>query len=241
MKKIVIGDIHGGLKSLQQILNRALISKKDLLIFLGDYVDGWSQSKEVIDFLISLKHTHNCIFIKGNHDDLLLNYLKTNQIHEEWLIHGGQTTMNSYQNLSKPHIEKHVAFLESLLPYYIDEENRIFIHAGFTNQKGVEHEYFTSLFFWDRTLWETALALNPKLSKEDVKYPKRLSLYNEIFIGHTPVTIIGHETPFQAANIWNIDTGAAFTGKLTCLDIDSKHFWQSDSLPSLYPNERGRN
>jgi serine/threonine protein phosphatase 1 len=45
----------------------------------------------------------------------------------------------------------------------------------------------------------------------------------------------------QMANIWNVDTGAAFKGPLTILDVDTKEFWQSESLPTLYPNEKGRN
>ncbi|HAH34085.1 MAG TPA: serine/threonine protein phosphatase, partial [Flavobacteriaceae bacterium] len=39
-RTLVIGDIHGGLKALQQVWKRAQISKEDTLIFLGDYVDG---------------------------------------------------------------------------------------------------------------------------------------------------------------------------------------------------------
>jgi serine/threonine protein phosphatase 1 len=45
----------------------------------------------------------------------------------------------------------------------------------------------------------------------------------------------------QAINIWNIDTGAAFKGKLSAINIDTKAIYQSDDLPSLYPNELGRN
>jgi serine/threonine protein phosphatase 1 len=45
----------------------------------------------------------------------------------------------------------------------------------------------------------------------------------------------------QGCNVWNIDTGAAFTGKLTIMDIDTKNFWQSDPVRNLYPNEAGRN
>ena len=41
--------------------------------------------------------------------------------------------------------------------------------------------------------------------------------------------------------ITNVDTGAAFTGKLSCLDIETKEFWQSDKLQTLYPDEKGRN
>ena len=54
-RTFVIGDIHGGFKALQQILERANIQANDHLIFLGDYVDGWSQSFEVIQHLLDLE------------------------------------------------------------------------------------------------------------------------------------------------------------------------------------------
>ena len=57
MRTLVIGDIHGGLRALHQIMERAKVTPKDTLIFLGDYVDGWSQSPQVIDYLIELKTT----------------------------------------------------------------------------------------------------------------------------------------------------------------------------------------
>jgi serine/threonine protein phosphatase 1 len=66
-------------------------------------------------------------------------------------------------------------------------------------------------------------------------------LYDEIYIGHTPVTRIGETTPVQKANVWNVDTGAAFKGPLTIMDIDTKEFWQSEPLDQLYFDERGRN
>jgi len=85
------------------------------------------------------------------------------------------------------------------------------------------------------------LALDPKMEKSSDFYPKRLQLFKEIFIGHTPVTRIGETKPLQCANLWNIDTGAAFKGPISGIDVDSKEFWQSDPVYSLYPNEEGRN
>lgn len=241
MAKFVVGDIHGGLKALQEVLKKINLTTTDQLLFLGDYVDGWSESPQVIDFLMELKKTHNCIFINGNHDDLLLNYLKTNTYNEEWFKHGGKSTVEAYKKIDIGKITQHIHFLENLRDYYIDEENRLFIHAGFTNLKGVEHEYFKPLFYWDRTLWETALSLNPNLSKDDAFYPDRFKLYKEIFIGHTPVTRINETIPINKACVWNIDTGAAFKGPLTILNIETKEYWQSTPLNVLYPNEIGRN
>ena len=243
-RTLVIGDIHGGLRALHQIIERANVTQNDTLIFLGDYVDGWSQSPDVIDYLIKMNEHQNCIFIKGNHDELLLDWLqnKNENIDESmWFKHGGEATVIAYSKVSQSTINKHIAFLKSLENYHLDNQNRLFIHAGFTNMNGIAYEYFPKLFYWDRTLWETALALNETIDKDSVYYPRRFLLYKEIFIGHTPVTKIGETIPIQKACIWNVDTGAAFKGPLTIMDVDSKEFWQSEPLPNLYPTEKGRN
>lgn len=244
MKKFVVGDIHGGKKALVQVLNKIKIDKNDILIFLGDYVDGWSESVAVLDFLIELQKKQHCVFIRGNHDQILLDWLEGNYEKFDkkmWLQHGGEATVISYQNIDDETKLKHINFLKSLQDYYLDEHNRLFVHAGFTNLKGIEFEYYNVNFYWDRTLWEMAISLDKTLKKDSVFYPKRLKLYHEIFIGHTPVTQIGKDVPVNFANVWNIDTGAAFKGKLTIMDVDTKEFWQSDSLYNLYPTEKGRN
>lgn len=243
-RTLVIGDIHGGLLALQQIFERANVTQKDQLIFLGDYVDGWSQSPQVIDFLIKIKETHNCIFIRGNHDELLLDWFRSNNENIDegmWFKHGGEATLKAYEKVTSDVVEKHITFLKNLQDYHLDTQNRLFVHAGFTNMNGIHSEIFTKMFYWDRTLWETALSLDKSIEKESVFYPKRLSLYHEVYIGHTPTTRINELIPVNKINIWNIDTGAAFFGPLTIMDIDTKEFWQSDPLAQLYPNERGRN
>lgn len=242
MRTLVIGDIHGAYKALIQVLERAKVTPDDKLIFLGDYVDGWSQSPQVIEHLMQLNTTNECIFIQGNHDELLLDYFKgSNTKNDMWFFHGGEASVNAYENLSKEQLELHIGFLENLKPYFIDDDNRLFIHAGFTNLHGVMLEYYPRLFYWDRSLWETALALDPNMATDDVCYPKRFLNYKEIFIGHTPLTRIGESTPQNRANVWNIDTGAAYKSPLTLLDADTKEFWQSDNVNELYPDENGRN
>ena len=240
-RTLVIGDIHGGLKALKQVLERSKVGLSDTLIFLGDYVDGWSESPQVIDFLIDLNQKQNCIFMRGNHDELLLEWLDKSKDNLLWYNHGGEATVNAYKIVSSATKQKHIAFLINLKNYYLDNQNRLFVHAGFTNLNGVDFEYFPKMFYWERTLWETALALDPNLKPDSVFYPKRLTLYKEIYIGHTPVSRIIETIPIKKANVWNIDTGAAFKGPLTILDVDSKQFWQSDLLPDLYPDENGRN
>ena len=240
-RTLVIGDIHGGLKALTQLFERAEVSTTDRLIFLGDYVDGWSESAQVIDYLLQLEQTHSCIFIKGNHDAWCIDWLAKGIVDEVWFAHGGKSTMESYNGLSKSIKQQHLDFLGRLQDYHVDQQANLFIHAGFSSMHGPAKERYSSNYSWDRTLWEMALTVDDQIDKDSPRYPKRLRLYHEIYIGHTPTLYYGVDVPMQGSNVWNVDTGAAFTGKLSCLDLQTKKFWQSDALPGLYPNERGRN
>ncbi|AOW18370.1 serine/threonine protein phosphatase [Polaribacter vadi] len=242
MRTFAIGDIHGGLKALIQVLNQLEITEKDTLIFMGDYVDGWSESAQVIDFLINLSEKINCIFIKGNHDVWCENWLKDQtDVNPTWYLHGGKETIDSYEGFTIDKKNEHLNFFENLKMYHLDSENRLFLHAGFTSMHGVERETYPHKFCTDRTLWEMALAMDKEIEKSSSNYPRRLQHYNEIYIGHTPTTNYGEAAPMHAINIWNVDTGAAFKGKITALNINTKAYFQSDELPKLYPNEKGRN
>ena len=241
MRTLVVGDIHGGLKALEELMRVLEPQPEDELIFLGDYVDGWSQAAETVDYLIGLGNRIPCRVLRGNHDDLCLQWLRDGKAPQMWLQSGGEATRQSYQGVGQATRQEHIQFLESLEDYYLDADNRLFIHAGFTNLRGVEHEYFSKNFYWDRTLWETALSLDPGLSSQDPRYPSRLRLYSEIFIGHTPVTKIGLVKPHQAVNVWNMDTGAAFMGPLSIMEVGTKKIWQSTPVHKYYPGERGRN
>lgn len=106
---------------------------------------------------------------------------------------------------------------------------------------GVEKEVVREAFYYDRTLWEMALSLDKNIAVDSELYPNRLKHYSEIFIGHTPTINFNSFEPMHAANIWNIDTGATFYGKLTSMNIDTKVYFQSDVVKTLYPNEMGRN
>ena len=239
-KTYVIGDIHGALKALQQLIGKIPLQKNDQLIFLGDYVDGWSQSQEVIQYLMVLEKEYSCVFIKGNHDAWCEQWLNGGEADEIWLQHGGLATVNSYRPLTKQQRAVHLRFFNRMPLYYIDDANRLFIHAGFSAMRGPVFERFQPNFYWDRSLWETALSLDNRIGEESLFYPKRLLLYQEIYIGHTPTINYGIEEPMHASNVWNIDTGAGFSGKLSALDIDTKDFWQSEIVQELYPDEKGR-
>ncbi|MEZ5007522.1 MAG: metallophosphoesterase [Chitinophagales bacterium] len=238
-RKLVIGDIHGALRALKQCLERAKVSSSDQLIFLGDYADGWNETGQLLDFLIDLQKNIDCVFIKGNHDVLCLNYLKGEEMSPNWFNYGGEATVKCYQQNSF-NKAAHIDFLEELKNFYVDEQNRLFIHAGFTSMQGPEKETEESICYWDRTLWETAISSDPLITRESVRYPRRFELFKEIFIGHTPILKYGATTPLNRLNLWNMDTGAAYNGHLSIMDIDTKQYWQSDLVPELYPGVVGR-
>ncbi|AEI47895.1 metallophosphoesterase [Runella slithyformis] len=240
-RTLVIGDIHGGLRALRQVLERAQVQHDDTLIFLGDYVDGWSESAQVIEFLIQLSSQQSCLFMKGNHDMWCENWLDNGLAPHVWLMHGGSSTAESYRFLDMTTRRKHLDFFNQLKSYHIDAQNRLFVHAGFASIHGPEDEHDDSNFLWDRTLWETALTMERRSRQDDGMMPKRLKLFREIFIGHTPTLNYNLDVPMHASTVWNIDTGAAFYGKLSIMDIDTKEFWQSDTVQRLYPDEKGRN
>lgn len=240
-RTLVIGDIHGGLKALKQLFERASITAEDQLIFLGDYVDGWSESSAVINFILTLRKQNECIFIKGNHDLWCEEWLRNGEADSTWVVHGGQETIKSYTAIDEATKLEHLNFIEQMPYYFIDEQNRLFIHAGFTSMHGPQKEFHRSNFSWDRTLWEMALTMDERIQKDSLVFPKRLKLFTEVYIGHTPTLYYDVGAPMQGCNVWNVDTGAAFTGKLSIMDIDTKQFWQSDPVWQLYPGESGRN
>ena len=83
MKKFVIGDIHGSRKALVQCLERSGFDKEnDLLITLGDVVDGWAESYEVVEELLTIK---NRVDIAGNHDKWFLEFIEYKVAHDMWV------------------------------------------------------------------------------------------------------------------------------------------------------------
>lgn len=262
-RTLVIGDIHGALQSLVQVLDECgYDAEEDKIIFLGDYVDGWSEGAEVIDFLIDLqkgsKHGH--IFIRGNHDKWTEEWLVYGRIHPYWLDNGGQSTMDSYINSELLIEESHRTFFKNLHNYYIDDKNRGFVHGGFISRKGIGHDSYSSDYYWDRDLWELSLMLDRQQQYLDEmsNKAKRMFKHKEVYIGHSATTnwkIKPHlkeykdpkqkksgliTVPMNRCNVWNVDTGCGWKGKLTIMDIDTKQYWQSEFSHLLYPNEKDR-
>lgn len=239
-KIFAIADLHNCYKGYKQAIERANITPEDTLIHLGDYFDRGSEAKELFQHLLKMKNFCNCIFVMGNHDELVLYWL-TEKLkfgaYDHFLQMGGYETINSLEKwfLRDPTAKQQVIkFLQNLKPYYIDSENRLFVHAGFDSFKGAEHQFQqnpTSLW-WSRYLVEGCFDNNEV-------YLKMLDLYNEVYVGHTMTKSLAGtycDVPLFIKNLCALDTGAGSNGKVTIIDIHSKKCYQSDLVKKLYPN-----
>jgi len=226
MKTFVLGDIHGGYKALLQCFERSgFDSASDLLVFLGDAVDGWSQSPECVEELMQVE---NLVYLMGNHDLWTMAWLAYGQKPDMWLMQGGSATIEAYENEKwVARQAEHLEFLRHGKFYYRDRENRLFVHGGITPGVPLK-EQDDSTFVWDRHLFDSIDGL-----------PE----YSEVYVGHTPTIVASTTEPINYGgddNVWRVDTGAGWNGKLTIMDVETKQFWQSDIVQDLYPGEEGR-
>lgn len=230
MKRFVVGDIHGAHKALLQCLERASFNyEEDLLISLGDVCDGWPDVSEVIEELLRIKHLK---MIFGNHDAWMLRWIEEGKIDRVWRNQGGQATLDAYQSERGNVPQSHHALLKTAMPY-LEMDNKLFVHGGINANYPLDKQD-NNIFLWDRNLLREAIWLHEK------KPGFRFGAWTDIFIGHTPTEVYETLEPMHVCNVWAMDTGAGWSGKLTLLDIDSYEYWQSDSVPELYPNAVGR-
>lgn len=240
MKKFVIGDIHGSNKALLQVLERSGFDKEsDLLISLGDIADGWNEVPECVDTLLSIK---NLVAIRGNHDVWCYDWFEMGATPLIWTQQGGKATLDAYVRTGKMTEDSHKAFWKNQVDWYIDDENRLFIHGGWDYIEGfpqgakapVNAGSIAKECHWDRSLLEGARSAFGDKNRPG-KF-KALEQFKEIYIGHTAM----NGEPKQFGNLWNLDTGAGWNGQLTIMDIDTKEFWQSDNVKELHPDQLGR-
>ncbi len=209
MEKIfAIGDIHGCFSKLCALMDKIKIDRdNDILLFLGDYIDRGPSSFEVVEYLIDLKkHFQKIVFLKGNHEEMLENYL-SGKDRPAYLKNGGQPTLESYMQRSRmtgspPIPQKHLDFFESLLLYY-QTDNFIFVHAGLRENIPLEMQDPAD-FLWIREDFVSS----------DFDFGKR------VIFAHTP-----YKEPLVEPNKIGIDTGAVYGNKLTCVELPALLFY----------------
>ena len=196
----VIGDIHGCLQPLQRLLTKIAVQPGDGVIFIGDYIDRGPQSQEVVEYLLTLPY--QCVFLLGNHEKMLLDYLDGAD-QGLYLANGGQETLQSYGGHPANIPPTHLRFFRDLRPMY-ETTDYLFVHAGIRPLVPMEKQNVGDL------VW---------IRQEFFQFIGRFS--KPIVFGHTPLRQV-----LMAPDRIGIDTGCVYGGKLTCLKLPSREVIQ---------------
>ena len=216
---VAIGDVHGRLDLVESLwrqidaASRLSSARQRTLIFVGDYVDRGLHSAHLVDRLLEGFPGFETIFLKGNHDETLLQFLTDPSIGEAWRNFGGLETLRSYgvshsagKNWSQTRSEfaaaiprAHVEFFKNL-KLHVSVGDYLFVHAGIKPRVPLEDQRETDL------LW-----IREEFLESSVNFGRI------VVHGHTPT-----ETPDVRANRIGIDTGAYMTGRLTALVLEGR-------------------
>ena len=247
MRTLIIGDIHGSIASLKEVLDKAFFdTSKDRLICLGDYIDGWKGAVEVVNLLLDIKKASRYppIFILGNHDLWLIHLLNKDYdrfrdetyIYDQyanWIFQGGAVTYGEYLKIPETEVIRHRdEFYNQLVPYHL-ENNFLYVHAGFDTVLGFEQTLAKKpqLLQWDRSLYQQAYASWQMQSTTDgAAETKRFGDFERIYIGHTPTFRQGINHPKPMHNVLNLDQGCKVNGRLTAWVYEEDVFFQSSVM-----------
>ena len=211
MRTLAIGDIHGCHVALTCLLEQVKPRSDDKIIFLGDYIDRGPASRAVIDLMTSLESMCAPIFLRGNHEVMILSARKGDPDASLWQSYEGRETLISYgaahdANWAAKIPDAHWKFFERTKPYH-ETENNIFVHACLDAETDIKDQSDWFLY------WETIDRLKPHKSGK------------RIICGHSSQRS-GHILDLGFALC--IDTGAGYGGWLTCLDVVSGCWWQAN-------------
>lgn len=206
-KIFAVGDIHGCFDKLVALMKRIDINwDRDELIFLGDYIDRGPDSFDVVEYLVTLRKKYpRTVFLKGNHEEMLENYL-SGVDRLSYLYDGGQQTLDSYLKHRKgaggPIPEEHLDFFRALVLFH-ETRDYIFVHAGLAKGRPMQKQESREL------LW-----IRDRFVRSKVDFGKR------VVFGHTPF-----REPLVEENKIGIDTGAVYNNVLTCVRLPDVTFF----------------
>jgi len=214
----VVGDIHGCSDELNIMLNHLEknegLSEDDYVVFIGDYIDRGPSSKQVVDSLISFHNRHSqAIFLRGNHEDMLLDFLGyEGTMGHSYLVNGGQATTQSYGTRHAPSREEigdvmpaaHLAFYLNLERYLIVGDY-VIVHAGLNPLRDVRSQLNEDIF-WIRD-----------------EFIQNIHNFGRIVVfGHTPYEDVLVHPPYKIG----IDTGLVYGNKLSVVELTKQRVMQ---------------
>lgn len=211
MSLIAIGDIHGCAGTLTALLDKLSLRPSDHLVFIGDYIDRGPDSRGVVKILKGLSELFECTFLRGNHEQLLLNYLDNDDEYDLWAMNGGLATLSSYSRAGFDEIpDEDIQFFRDTVSYF-ETDDFFFVHGGikpdFTVAENLER-FDDEVFLWERAHLRA----------------KHYAWERVVVCGHTPV-----DEPLNEEKLINIDTGCVYhqypgRGQLTAVRLPEREF-----------------
>ena len=206
-RTLAIGDIHGCDFSLLRLLDHVAPLADDTVIVLGDIVDRGAGTKQVVDALLELSQRCQLVFIRGNHEEMLLSAVENRATREAWLHYGGTQTLFSYGGALDLIPQNHWDFLRNSIDLH-ETETHIFTHANL--EAGVPlAEQSTEWLRWTH------------LDGEEEPWPTGQT----VVVGHTPQRT---GVPLVRPGWIGLDTFAWGGQWLTALDVDSGRVYQAN-------------
>ncbi len=208
-RTIAIGDIHGCCESLQTLLAMLEPCADDTLVMLGDAIDRGPDSHGVIEQLLAIQQQCQLVPLLGNHEQMLLDVVDKRMPLQDWLIHGGAETLDSYGKdaVVSAIPEAHLEFVRSWGDYH-EIESHFFAHGNYLPERRFIDQP------WDQMRWRSLRYFQPK--------------------PHTSgkIAVVGHTSNKQGktvnlGHLVCIDTYCYGGGWLTAFEPATGHLWQS--------------
>jgi serine/threonine protein phosphatase 1 len=205
----VIPDIHGCIKTLRSLINSLSLSSDDRLFFLGDYVNKGPSSDQVLDYLMELKKNMIIYTLRGNHEQMILDFSGMSTYEFEYHLNGLNSTNLTGEDFKLR--KEYKKFLQTL-PYYIELPEFLLVHGGF--DFSIENP-FTA---YERMIWIRNMKTVPQRMKN-----------KRVIHGHIPHDF---ETIIQQlkdkAPIIPLDNGCVYSnrqglGTLIALELNTLH------------------
>lgn len=199
--------------ALEALLTEISPRPSDKLVFLGDYVDKGPDVAGSLDLLSGLAQEHDWIFLRGNHDQMLLDAYRDPLMFGVWECLSGDDPLASYgvgstKELLRQIPERHIHFLESRCRDYFETGSFIFVHGG------IRPQFTPGAEAIERLQWTVLSSAAAHLSGRTV------------ICGHSSqadgkIADLGHTIC--------IDTGITKGGYLSCLDLGDFSYIQSSA------------
>jgi len=215
-----VGDVHGRRDLLGRLLERVLAESAGLpgpprLVFLGDYIDRGEDVRQTVELLRGLEAGGEIepVFLMGNHEQMLLRFLRDPAEGDRWLRYGGLQTLMSYGVGGVPGLRAgeeavrvrdeliaamgpHLGFIEALRPCY-RAGNVFFAHAGADPAIPPEEQPLDTLLWGCESF-------------------HRMDRSDGVWVVHGHFVV---ERPAAEHGRIPVDTGAYFSGRLTAARI----------------------